>query len=97
MRRARTSPSACGVRSFSITTCLWQQLVRAFRHEHLHHHATVGIVKGGTTAGAWPGVVVLLLSERHLFVPKFPWRIERRRQLAACAPLIANVYVQSGF
>jgi alkane 1-monooxygenase len=64
-----------------------------FVTEHLHHHATVGIVRGGTTPVRGQGVWSFVL-QNTVFSFQNSWRIERRRQLAACAPVIANVYVQ---
>jgi alkane 1-monooxygenase len=64
-----------------------------FVTEHLHHHATVGIVRAGTTP-TFGQSVWSFVARNVLFSFRNSWRIERRRQLAAGKPLLGNVYVQ---
>ena len=53
-----------------------------FVAEHLHHHATVGIVRAGTTPPLGQSVWTFVLRNAA-FSFRNSWRIERRRQLAA--------------
>ena len=64
-----------------------------FVTEHLHHHATVGIVRAGTTP-TFGQSVWSFVAQNVLFSFHNSWRIERRRQLAAGKPLLGNTYVQ---
>jgi alkane 1-monooxygenase len=64
-----------------------------FVTEHLHHHATVGIVRAGTTPTLGQSVWSFVLRNAA-FSFRNSWRIERRRQLSASKPLLRNVYVQ---
>ena len=64
-----------------------------FVTEHLHHHATVGIVRAGTTPPLGQSVWSFVLRN-VAFSFGNSWRIERRRQLSASKPLLRNVYVQ---
>ena len=64
-----------------------------FVTEHLHHHATVGIVRAGTTPTLGQSVWSFVLRNAA-FSFRNSWRIERRRQLTASKPLLRNVYVQ---
>jgi alkane 1-monooxygenase len=64
-----------------------------FVTEHLHHHATVGIVRAGTTPTLGQSVWSFVLRNAA-FSFRNSWRIERRRQLSPSKPLLRNVYVQ---
>jgi alkane 1-monooxygenase len=64
-----------------------------FVTEHLHHHATVGIVRAGTTPTLGQSVWSFVLRN-VAFSFLNSWRIERRRQLSASKSLLQNVYVQ---
>ena len=64
-----------------------------FVTEHLHHHATVGIVRAGTTPPLGESVWSFVLRNAA-FSFRNSWRIERRRQLSGGKPLLRNVYVQ---
>ena len=64
-----------------------------FVTEHVHHHATVGIVRAGTTP-TFGQSVWSFVARNVLFSFRNSCRIERRRQLAAGKPLLANTYVQ---
>ena len=64
-----------------------------FVTEHIHHHATVGIVRAGTTPPLGQSVWSFVLAN-VLFSFRNSWRIERRRQLATGKPFLRNVYVQ---
>ena len=64
-----------------------------FVTEHLHHHATVGIVRAGTTPTFGQGVWSFVLRN-VAFSFRNSWRIERRRQLSAGKGFVGNVYVQ---
>ena len=64
-----------------------------FVTEHLHHHATVGIVRAGTTPPLGQCVWTFVLRNAA-FSFRNSWRIERRRQLAAGRSLLGNLYVQ---
>ena len=74
---------------FTMATVAYGQFVT----EHLHHHATVGIVRAGTTPTLGQSVWSFV-AENVAFSFRNSWRIERRRQLATGKPLLANVYVQ---
>lgn len=64
-----------------------------FVTEHLHHHATVGIVRAGTTPPLGESVWSFVLRNAA-FSFRNSWRIERRRQLSARKHALGNVYVQ---
>lgn len=64
-----------------------------FVTEHLHHHATVGIVRAGTTP-TFGQTVWSFVLRNVAFSFRNSWRIERRRQLSGGKPLFGNVYVQ---
>lgn len=64
-----------------------------FVTEHLHHHATVGIVRAGTTPTFGQSVWSFVLRN-VAFSFRNSWHIERRRQLSAAKPFGGNVYVQ---
>lgn len=64
-----------------------------FVTEHLHHHATVGILRAGTTPTFGQSVWSFVLRN-VAFSFRNSWRIERRRQLSAGKPFVGNVYVQ---
>jgi alkane 1-monooxygenase len=64
-----------------------------FVTEHLHHHATVGIVRAGTTPTLGQSVWSFVLRNAA-FSFRNSWRIERRRQVSASRPLLRNVYLQ---
>ena len=64
-----------------------------FVTEHLHHHATVGIVRAGTTPTFGQSVWSFVLRN-VAFSFQNSWRIERRRQLRVDKSLLGNLYVQ---
>lgn len=64
-----------------------------FVTEHLHHHATVGIVRAGTTPTLGQSVWSFVATNT-VFSFRNSWRIERRRQLAAGKTPLGNAYVQ---
>lgn len=64
-----------------------------FVTEHLHHHATVGIVRAGTTPTFGQSVWSFVLRN-VAFSFRNSWRIERRRQLSAGRPFLGNAYAQ---
>ena len=67
-----------------------------FVTEHLHHHATVGIVRAGTTPTFGQSMWSFVMRN-VAFSFRNSWRIERRRQLRAGKPLLGNLYVQQWF
>lgn len=64
-----------------------------FVTEHLHHHATVGVVRAGTTPTLGQSVWSFV-ARNVLFSFRNSWRIERRRQIAGRKSLLGNLYVQ---
>lgn len=64
-----------------------------FVTEHLHHHATVGIVRAGTTPTFGQSVWSFVLRN-VVFSFRNSWRIERRRQLAAGRSPFGNAFLQ---
>lgn len=64
-----------------------------FVTEHLHHHATVGIVRAGTTP-TFGQSVWSFVARNVLFSFRNSWRFERRRQHADGKSLLGNTYVQ---
>lgn len=64
-----------------------------FPIEHLHHHATVGVIREGTTPPLGQSIWSFV-AKNVLFTFRSAWRIERRRQLAKHLPLLRNRYIQ---
>lgn len=64
-----------------------------FPIEHLHHHATVGVVHAGTTPPLGQGVWAFV-ARNVLFSFRHSWRMERRRQLTDASPLLRNRCIQ---
>jgi alkane 1-monooxygenase len=64
-----------------------------FTIEHVHHHATVGIAREGTTPPLGQSVWVFF-ARNVAFSFRSAWDIERQRQIRSRLPILRNRFVQ---